>query len=132
MKIINGKEAILGRLGAYVAKEALKGEEVVIVNCEQAVITGNKAFIKSNLEEKRKRVGSTQKGPKVSRTSEKIVKRIIRGMLPNYRTGRGRDALKRIRCYKGVPKELENVKAEIFAKDKETRGKKITVREISK
>jgi len=128
--IINGKDAILGRLAAYVAKAALKGEEVVIVNCEQIVITGNKSFIKANLEEKRTHVGSTQKGPKVSRTSEKIVKRVIRGMLPNYRTGRGRDALKRIRCYEGLPKELEKTKLEIF--ESRTKGKKTMVKEFAK
>ncbi len=95
MKIIDGKNAILGRLASYVAREALKGEEIAIVNCEQIVITGNKQRIKEELEKKRGRVGSTEKGPKVSRTSEKIVKRTIRGMLPNYRTGRGRVALKK-------------------------------------
>jgi large subunit ribosomal protein L13 len=110
MKIIDGKNAILGRLASYAAKEALKGEEITIVNCEQIVITGNKKNIKEDFEAKRKRVGSTFKGPKVSRTSEKIVKRVIRGMLPNYRVGRGRTALKRIKCYVGIPKEFEEKK----------------------
>lgn len=128
--IIDGKNAILGRLGAHVAKAALKGEEVVIVNCEQIVITGNKQFIKKNLEEKRTHVGSTQKGPKVSRTNEKIVKRAIRGMLPNYRTGRGRDALKRIKCYSGIPAELEKTKLETY--EGRTKGKKNLVKEFSK
>lgn len=108
--IIDGKNAILGRLAAYAAKEALKGEDISIINCEQIYITGNKQNILENLESKRKRVGSTQKGPKVSRTNEKIVKRAIRGMLPNYRVGRGRVALQRIKCYVGVPKELESKK----------------------
>ena len=128
--IIDGKDAILGRLASHVAKLALKGEEVGIVNCEQIVITGNKKFIKKNLEEKRTHVGSTQKGPKVSRTSEKIVKRTIRGMLPNYRTGRGREALKRIKCYVGVPADLAKEKMESFVK--ETKGKRTTVKEVSK
>ena len=68
MKVIDGKNAILGRLASYVAREALKGEEIAIVNCEQIIITGNKQNIIEDLEAKRKRVGSTQKGPKVSRT----------------------------------------------------------------
>ena len=110
MKIIDGKNAILGRVAAYAAKEALKGEDISIINCEQLYITGNKQNIIENLESKRKRVGSTQKGPKVSRTNEKIVKRTIRGMLPNYRVGRGRVALQRIKCYVRVPKELEGKK----------------------
>jgi large subunit ribosomal protein L13 len=131
MKIIDGKDAILGRLAAYTAREALKGEEIAILNCEQIVITGNKKFIKENFEEKRGRVGSTEKGPKVSRTSQKIVKRVIRGMLPNYRKGRGRDALKRIKCYVGIPKEFEKEKKTSFGSEK-TQGKLVRVKEISK
>jgi large subunit ribosomal protein L13 len=134
MKIIDGKDAVAGRLGTYVAKEALKGEEIKIVNCEQIIITGNKKNIKEKFEAKRKRVGSTQKGPKVSRASEKIVKRIIRGMLPNYRTGRGREALKRIKCYVGVPKEYEEIKKISVGKNKSTfqKSKSVNIKEISK
>lgn len=131
MKIIDGKNAVLGRLASYAAKEALKGEDIAIVNCEQIIITGNKQDIKEGLEEKRKRVGSTQKGPKVSRTSEKIVKRVIRGMLPNYRVGRGRIAFKRIRCYEGVPKDIGEQK-KISAGRQKTQGKITKVEEFAK
>jgi large subunit ribosomal protein L13 len=132
MNIIDGKDAVLGRLASYVAREALKGEEFSIVNCEQIIITGNKKDIQEYLESKRKRVGSTQKGPKVSRTSEKIVKRAIRGMLPNYRTGRGRDALKRIKCYVGVPKEFEAGKKMSMETKTKSRNKIVRVKEVSK
>src|SRR3990167_3371033 len=107
MKIIDGSGAVLGRLASYVAKESLKGEEIAIVNCSEIVITGNIENIKEEFLEKRLRVGSSQKGPKHSRKTEKIVKRTIRGMLPNYREGRGREAWKRIKCYDKIPKELE-------------------------
>ena len=63
-KIIDGKNAILGRLASYTAKEALKGEEIIIINCDQIIITGNKKNIKEKFEAKRNRVGSSQKGPK--------------------------------------------------------------------
>ncbi len=133
MKLIDGKGAVLGRLASYAAKEALKGEEIEIINCEQIIITGNKKEIKEKFESKRKRVGSTQKGPKVSRASEKIVKRIIRGMLPNYRKGRGRDALKRIKCYVGVPKKYEETKKISFGKNEsKLQSKIITIKDISK
>ncbi len=107
MKIINGKNTVLGRLATFVAKEALRGEEVSVVNCEEIIITGNKKNLREEFFEKRSKVGSSQKGPKVSRDIEKYVKRTIRGMLPNHREGRGKEALKKIKCYKGVPKELE-------------------------
>ena len=48
MKIIDGTGAIMGRLASYVAKEALKGEEVVILNCNDVIITGNRKNIKKN------------------------------------------------------------------------------------
>jgi len=110
MKIIDGKNAVLGRLASFVAKEALKGEEITIINCEQVIITGNKKRIKEDFEEKRRKVGSGQKGPKVSRLSERIVKRAIRGMLPNHRQGRGKEAFKRIKCYTGVPEDYKESK----------------------
>jgi large subunit ribosomal protein L13 len=132
MKVIDGKDAVLGRLASYVAREALKGEEFAIVNCEQIIITGNKKNIEEYLESKRKRVGSTQKGPKVSRTNEKIVKRVIRGMLPNYRTGRGRVALKKIKCYVGVPKEFEKGEKIVMETTNKSKSKIVRVREVSK
>ncbi len=120
MKIIDGANTVLGRLAAHTAKEALKGEEIVILNCEKVLITGNKNNIIEGFKAKRKRVGTTQKGPKYSLSIDRIVKRTIRGMLPNARrSGRGRDAYKRIKCYLGVPSEFENSKKETLKKREE-------------
>lgn len=125
VKIIDGKNAVLGRLASYTAKEALKGEEIVIVNCESIIITGNKKDIRKKFEDKRQRVGSGQKGPKHSRTPEKTVKRAIRGMLPDHRKGRGKEALKRIKCYAGVPKELEEKKKIVGKQEKKLKSIKV-------
>jgi large subunit ribosomal protein L13 len=130
MKIIDGKNAILGRLASYVAKEALKGEEVVILNCEQVIVTGNRTDIKEKFEEKRRRVGSSQKGPKHSKDSDRIVKRTIRGMLPDHRKGRGKIAFKKIKCYVGIPKEFQESKKIVSGKEKI--GKFVKVRDITK
>jgi len=121
MKVIDGKNAILGRLASHVAKEALKGEEIIILNCDQIIITGNKKNIKESFEIKRGRVGSSQKGPKHSETSEKIVKRTIRGMLPDHRKGRGKIAYKKIKCYVGIPKEFQDSKKIVGGKEKRTK-----------
>ncbi|MBU2612695.1 MAG: 50S ribosomal protein L13 [Nanoarchaeota archaeon] len=110
MKVVQGKGVPLGRLASFAAKEALKGEEISIINCNEVIITGNYKSTKENFDTKRSRVGSGQRGPKHSATTEKIVKRAIRGMLPNAREGRGRIALKKIKCYSKVPKELEKEK----------------------
>jgi len=126
MKILDGTGIVLGRLAGYVAKETLKGEEIAIVNCSEVIITGNRERIREDFREKRSRVGSSQKGPKHSRKAEKIVKRTIRGMLPNYREGRGREAWKKIKCYDQIPKELEGKE---FIKIKQ--GTKIKPNKIS-
>lgn len=110
MKIIDAKDTVLGRLASFAAKEALRGEDVAVLNSEKAIITGNLKFIREDFEAKKTRVGSNQQGPKVSRLPYLIVRRAIRGMLPNHRTGRGRVAIKKIRCYVGVPKEFEGKK----------------------
>ena len=130
MKIIDGTGAILGRLASYAAKEALKGEEIVILNCDQVIITGNRKNIEKNFQEKRSRVGSSQKGPKHSKASDKIVKRTIRGMLPEHRFGRGKEIFKKIKCYIGVPKEFQDKKA--IKAGKEKPNKFIAIKDISK
>jgi large subunit ribosomal protein L13 len=128
-KIIDGTNAILGRLASYAAKQALLGEEIVILNCDKVIITGNKANIKENFEGKRKKIGSGQKGPKHSRLAYMIVKRSIRGML-SHRQKRGKDALGRIRCYDGVPEEFKDSKK--ITSGKEKNMKFIHVEEITK
>ena len=130
MKIIDGKNAVLGRLASYVAKEALKGEDIVILNCDQLIITGNKKNIREEFEEKRRKIGSGQKGPKHSRSTDKIVKRSIRGMLPNHRLGRGKIAYRKIKCYVGIPKEFQESKKIIGGREK--KSKFVYVKEISK
>ncbi len=42
MRIINAEGLILGRLASKVARMLLEGEEVVIVNADKAIITGNR------------------------------------------------------------------------------------------
>ena len=118
MKIIDGAGAVMGRLASYAAQEVLKGEEIIIVNCEKIIISGSKTFIKEDLEAKRTRIGSKQAGPKISRTPEKMIKRAIRGMLPDHREGRGRIAFKKIKCYTGIPAEFKDKKIILAGKEK--------------
>jgi len=128
--IIDGKNAVLGRLASYAAKEVLKGEKVIILNCNEVLITGNRKNIKKTFLEKRKKVGTIQKGPKYSRLSEKIIKRTIRGMLPDHREGRGREAYKRIVCYSGIPEEYKDSKK--ISLEAENKIKFIKIEEIFK
>lgn len=113
--VIDGESAVLGRLASYAAKQALQGIYIIIVNTEKVIITGNKQFLLREYGKRKEWIGSNQKGPRHTFSPEKIMKRTIRGMLPEHRWGRGREALKRIRCYDGVPVEYaqsEKVKIE--------------------
>ena len=130
MKVIDGTNAVMGRMASYVAKELLKGEEVVILNCDDVIVTGNKRSIKEEFEEKRTKVGSGQKGPKYPRGNEKIVKRCVRGMLPNHRKGRGKELYKKLKCYNGTPKEFEESKKIVGGKDRKIKFSRL--REFSK
>ncbi len=130
MKIIDGKGATMGRLATYVAKEALKGHEIVVLNCNDVIVTGNKTNIKDEFNERRNLGGNSLKGPKHPKISYHVVKRAIRGMLPDHRTGRGREAFKRIKCYNNIPKEFEGKEMLQVGKDKKI--KYISVKEMLK
>ena len=107
--IINADSAVLGRVASYAAKQALLGKEVIVVNAEKSIIIGQRPRIIERYRIRKRRGGSNLKGPYISANAEKLLKRTIRGMLP-YHQGRGREALKRVRCYNDIPKEIENEK----------------------
>lgn len=115
--VIDGSQALLGRLASYAAKQALLGHTVAIVNCKEVVISGNARSIIKSYQIRRARGGSAQKGPYFPKVAERIVKRTIRGMLP-YTQGRGLDAFKRIRCYNETPLEYKEVKKIRAGKEK--------------
>ncbi len=112
--IIDAKNLILGRLASYAAKQALLGESIDIINCENAIITGNKKRTLKDYKEKLHR-GSKTRGPFACRRPDMFVKRTIRGMLP-YRKENGKKALKRIKCYIGVPDQFKDKKVEKLEK----------------
>ena len=127
--VINAKNAILGRLASYAAKQALLGKEIVIVNCEECVIAGKPGSVILKYKEMRDKGGAIQRGPFFPKVPEKIVKRTVRGMLP-YKQGRGRDALKRVICYNEIPKKYKEIK--MIKAGKEKRIKLIKLKELGK
>jgi large subunit ribosomal protein L13 len=105
--IVNGENLILGRLASHVAKLALLGEEVSVVNCNNIIVTGSKSNIIKNYKRKIT-MGNPFYGPFFPKRPERILKRSIRGMLPSKQP-RGREALSIVKCYNDLP---ENVKVE--------------------
>ena len=131
--IIDASYLILGRLASYAAKQALLGNKVDIVNCENAIITGNKKYIIARHKQKRE-MGYPFKGPFIKRRPDHYVKRVIRGMLP-YKQAKGRQAFEKIMCYTGVPekfkdKKLETIKTADVSKVPNLRY--ITVKDVCK
>lgn len=108
--IIDAAGHVLGRLSVHVAKRLLDGENVVVLNAEQALVTGSQKSIKARYQFKTT-VGSTRKGPFPSRMPHLLFKRTVRGMLPFDRPN-GRDAYKRLTCHIGRPAEFKSANAQ--------------------
>jgi len=106
MKIYDASNQILGRIASNIAKDLMRGENVSVINCEKAVISGNPKIKERYYLEKRWR-GDPHHGPFFPRTPKGIVRRAIRGMLPFYKP-KGREAFKRLRVYISIPNELKN------------------------
>ena len=109
MIVIDASNLILGRMATFVAKQALLGQEVKVINVEKAIVSGRKKFTISDTQNDANR-GTPAKGPFIPKMADRYVRRSIRGMLP-YKQPKGAEAYKRVLCYVGVPEEL---------KDKET------------
>lgn len=108
--IIDAKDLILGRISTYAAKKALLGEDINVINCEKAIITGDKKVVFAKYKRFRE-MGIPSKGPFLFRMPDRFVKRTIRGMLA-YKKPRGRDAFKKIKCYIAIPDQFKDKKTE--------------------
>ncbi|MBS3135035.1 50S ribosomal protein L13 [Candidatus Woesearchaeota archaeon] len=108
--IVDAKDLILGRMATNVAKKALLGESIDIVNCEKAIIVGSKKNIFEKYKIKANRGGPFH-GPFLPKMPDRFVRRIIRGMLP-YKQYKGREAFKRVMCHISVPNQFKDKKAE--------------------
>ncbi|OON13989.1 ribosomal protein L13 [Opisthorchis viverrini] len=109
--IIDGKDHLLGRLAAIVAKTLLNGQNVVVVRCEQINISGS--FYRNKLKYLdflRKRMSTNpSRGPYHFRAPAKIFWRTVRGMLP-HKLYRGKEALDRLKVFEGIPPPYDKKK----------------------
>ncbi|PKK81313.1 MAG: 50S ribosomal protein L13 [Thermoplasmata archaeon HGW-Thermoplasmata-2] len=130
MAVIDATGLVIGRLATNVAKRALKGEQIDIVNAEKAIVIGSRESILETYKQKYY-VGGVRKGPWYSRMPDKILKRTIRGMIP-YRTGHGAEALDRVKVYIGCPKGYDASKFQTVDEAKKSPVRFMTVGDISK
>lgn len=131
MIIYDAENQILGRLSSVIAKQLLKGEKILVVNCEKAVLAGNPKYTIEKYREKVKR-GDLHHGPYFPRPPDRIFRRVVRGMLPWDRP-KGRKAFKNLKVFISIPEELKNKNMEkVEAADaSKLRCKYITLGEVS-
>lgn len=130
--VIDAENGIFGRIASFAAKQALIGNEVIILNSEKALISGAKTMnIKIRKELRNLNKINPRKGPFFSRLPEKMMKRAIRGMLPDFRLGRGKIAVKKVKCYAGIPEEFKKEKITKM-ESKKIPSKFITLEELSR
>ena len=106
--IIDGKDMILGRLCTYAAKQALLGKKVDVINCDDIIITGKRQVTIMRYKSRLHR-GDVFKGPFISRSTDRLTRRTIRGMLP-FKNARGKDVFSNVMCYKTTPESLKDKK----------------------
>lgn len=116
MAVINAEDCIAGRLASYVAKRLLKGEEIMIINAEKAIVSGNPKAVEEFFGERIKR-GDPYHGPFYPKPPERILRRMVRGMLPFHKS-KGREAYRRLKVYKSVPENLKGKETETIGKAK--------------
>jgi len=85
-----------------------------VINAEKAIITGKpqriiKEYMKK-VSEWRTHYNPEKLGPKIPRRPDRVLKRMVRGMLP-HKKPRGRLAYKRLKVYIGIPEDIDASKA---------------------
>lgn len=110
-KIFDAKDQILGRFCSQIAKLALLGEHIVIINGKDAVVSGRRNQILKKYIHLHYigDIANPHHGPFFNNRPDTFIRQKIRFMLP--RRNRGREALGRIHVYiSGIP----SVKAETY------------------
>ena len=131
--IIDGRNAVLGRLGSIVAQRIMDGEEIVVVNAESIVVTGERDMIFADYKARVDRGDTTKrKGPFYPRRADLLFKRSVRGMIPWTSTS-GREAYRRLHVFVGIPKQFADAEMEkVEDASKKISGKYTTLGAISK
>jgi len=109
--VVDASNQRLGRMASRIAKMLLMGMNVIVVNAEKAIITGKKKAILERYQRLlARRQFSSHKKINVwyPRKPDRLVWYTIARMLPRKKP-KGREALRRLKVYAGVPKEYEKV-----------------------
>jgi large subunit ribosomal protein L13 len=120
--LIDARNKILGRFCSQIAKKALLGHNIVVINAKDAIISGNKEDIHQKYLARLnvKTATNPRRGPFWPRRPDVLMKNVIKKMLPR-KIFRGQDAISRVHVYIGeiparysskyqklIPEELPN------------------------
>jgi large subunit ribosomal protein L13 len=134
VKVYDAEGMVVGRLGSKVAKAALLGDNIAIVNAEKAIITGDRRTVIESFKDRFniRTSYNPRKGPFHERRPDKMIRKMIRGMLP-WPNPRGKAAYKRIKVYMGIPDQFAEVERIVLEKSRYTslKRKHITVGDLS-
>lgn len=99
-QLYDATNKILGRFCSIIAKKALLGEYIVIINTKDAIISGRKEDIHEKYLAKLKISTATnpRRGPFHERRPDTFMRRVIKQMLPRKKL-RGKEAIKRVHLY---------------------------------
>ncbi|MCX6800962.1 MAG: 50S ribosomal protein L13 [Candidatus Diapherotrites archaeon] len=131
--LVDANGRIAGRLSTRIAKALINGEKVILINAEGALIIGTKEDI---LEKFRRKIDASVKsnpdyGPKYDRIPSRMLKKMVKGMLPNKSRTVER-LLKNLKVYNAVPKEMKDKKFDDVGAEKyDERHDFMTLKEIA-
>jgi large subunit ribosomal protein L13 len=109
-QLYDATNKILGRFCSIIAKKALLGEHLVIINAKDAIISGTKRDIHEKYLTKLKISTATnpRRGPFHERRPDTFMRRVIKQMLPRKKL-RGKEAIKRVHVYiSDIPERFMN------------------------
>jgi large subunit ribosomal protein L13 len=106
--IVDAKGLVAGRLASKIAKRLINGEILTIVNAGEAVVVGKRSAIMPKFKQ---RVDASvhsnpHYGPKYDRIPSKILRRMVRGMLPNKKRTSER-LITNLTVYNEIPSGME-------------------------
>jgi len=112
--VIDCRDHLHGRLCSIVSKELLAGQKIILVRCEEMVISGSLIRNQTKYAQFRaKRMNTNHaRGPFHFKSPARIVWRTIRGMV-HQKTARGQAAIGRLSAFEGIPHPYDKMKRKV-------------------
>lgn len=133
--VVDASGQIAGRLSSNVAKLLLGGQRVIVVNAQEALISGTRKMIVGEYTIRLEIGGAVHPkyGPFHHRAPDRILSRMVRGMLPKRKT-KGIESIKRLRIYVGIPLQYDSASRTVFENAKATRPRAfyLTLSEVAR